>query len=226
MANVEVYGADGRVQIVDRPIDMILGKKSIIPLSELAPFYYTSDVKGANHDLPPYNHLIAYQPRLEPEYIDVPHRTTTGIGGKYVTYRNPMHLYFYTWDNIAVSNVENYGLEVFNDMEELSWASYQTSMHILDIVKYADYRTAPEYLRDFGHRNVAVIPISMPYYQVNNVVYWARWSFNSNGALRIYEDINYRLTGDEIDQGWNDTRGYKAEFIIVDVSNAQFFDNS
>lgn len=242
---IEVYDDDGRKQIVDEPIDLTMIMKLEAKPEDDFIYQYANGTRTRYfyRDYPEmYETLLAIQPSIDP--LDAnksyaiksrgtgvvgyhPHAPAKGITveGSRVTF------YYYTWLPQPVKTNQNFGLEVYNELGEVSWASYNTSMNILDVVKAPDFRYIGGdlnnfFVKNYGHKEVAVIPISMPYYQENNKVYDVGYTFNSEGALRLYKRLVYSLSGDEIDQGWNDTIGYRLEFLIVDVRNAQFLNNN
>ena len=242
MANfLEVYDDGGRKQIVDEPIDMTMIMKLEAKPEDDYIYQYSNGTRTRYfyRDYPEMTEtLIAIQPSTEPSQANLsyaiksrgaslvgyhPHAPAKGISveGSRVT------IYYYTWLPQPVQNNKNFGLEVFNESGEVSWASYNTSMNILDVVKAPDFRYIGGdldnfFVKDYGHKEVAVIPISLPYYQENNRVYDVGYTFNTEGALRLYKRLVMTLTGDEIDSGWNFTIGYRLEFLIVDVRNAQY----
>ena len=242
---IEVYDDGGRKQIVDEPIDLTMIAKNIYnPANDFYEVYANGTFKRFFYPntLKSHEALVAMQPSKDPIYADKsilirsvgtavegygnPH---AGIYGTVVS-TNPPNFYYYSWLPQPVQNNQNFGLEVFNEAGEVSWASYNTSMNILDVLKEPDFRYAGGdlenyFTKDYGHQDVAVIVISNPYYQQNNIVYDIGYSFNAAGALRVYRKVRYRLTGDEIKQGWNDTIGYRLELLVVDVRNAQFLNN-
>lgn len=243
---IEVYDDGGRKQIVDEPIDLTMIAKNIYnPANDFYEvyangtfirFFYPNTLKS-------HEALVAMQPSKDPIYADKSilirgvgvtpagsDNPQTGVYGTIVS-TNPPNFYYYSWLPQPVQNNQNFGLEVFNEAGEVSWASYNTSMNILDVLKEPDFRYAGGDLenywtKNYGHMDVAVIAISMPYYQENNIIYDVGFSFNIDGALRIYKKVNYRLTGDEIRQGWNDTIGYRLELLVVDVRNAQYLNSN
>ena len=243
---IEVYDDGGRMQIVDEPIDMTMIMKMEAKPEDDFIYHYANGTRTRyfyRGDYPE-NHesLLAVQPSTDPSDANKnysvmsrgvgvvgyhPHAPAKGITveGSRVTF------YYYTWIPQPITNKQNFGLEVFNESGEVSWASYNTSMNILDVLKEPDFRYAGGNLenywtKDYGHQDVAVIVISNPYYQQNNIVYDIGYSFNAAGALRVYRKVRYRLTGDEIKQGWNDTIGYRLELLVVDVRNAKFLNNN
>ena len=243
MANfIEVYDDGGRKQIVDEPIDMTMIAKNIYnPAYDFDEVYSNGSFKRFFYPdtLKSHEALVAMQPSKDPIYADKsilisaagtavagysnPH---VGIYGTIVS-GNPPTFYYYSWLPQPISSNQNFGLEVFNEAGEVSWASYNTSMNILDVLKEPDFRYAGGdlenyFTKDYGHQDVAVIVISNPYYQQNNIVYDIGYSFNAAGALRVYRKVRYRLTGDDINQGWNDTIGYRLELLVVDVRNSQY----
>lgn len=237
---IEVYDDEGRKQVVDEPIDLTMFKKSLYDPTYAYDYHYTNaTVKRYFYPNTPKNYeaLRAVQPSPDPAFADrniiyISEGLTgsthpyPGVHGTTIQ-NNPANFYYYSWlPQPSVSN-QNFGLEVFNELGELSWASYNTSMNILDVLKEPDFRYAGGDLenywsKNYGHKNVAVIPVSMPFYQENNIVYDVGFSFNAAGALRVYKKVFYRLSDDEIKQGWNDTIGYRLEFLIVDVRNARY----
>ncbi len=243
---LEVYDDGGRKQIVDEPIDMTMIAKNIYnPANDFDEVYSNGNFKRFFYPntLKSHEALAAIQPSKDPIYADISilirsvgvvgagsDNPQTGVYGTVVS-GNPANFYYYSWLPQPVSSNQRFGLEVFNESGEVSWASYNTSMNILDVLKEDDFRYAGGDLenywsKNYGHKDVAVIVISNPYYQENNIVYDIGYSFNAAGALRVYRKVRYRLTGDEIDQGWNDTIGYRLEFLVVDVRNAQFLNNN
>lgn len=239
---IEVYDDSGRKQIVDEPIDLTMINKNLYNSAydydevysngSFKRFFYPNTLK--NHEA-----LLAMQPSKDPIYADksilirsegvvgeLSDNPQKGVYGMTLS-TNPANLYYYSWLPQPVQNNQNFGIEVFNELGEVSWASYNTSMNILDVLKEPDFRYAGGdlenyFTKDYGHQDVAVIVISNPYYQENNIVYDIGYSFNAAGALRVYRKVRYRLTSDEIDQGWNDTIGYRLELLVVDVRNAQY----
>lgn len=242
MPNVEVYDDAGRKQIVDDPIDMTLVKKSLATSSNI------SITEGKYYNvfhadpIPKYEAIRAYQPNPDPIFankgfssffsddMDVPAgypHSQAGKGFGFTVYTNPVNVYYYTWLPQPKVSTLNLGLEVFNSEGELSWASYNTSMNIIDIIKAKDFRYAvPDlnnfYVKDYGHKDIAVIPIKTPFYLENNIEYNVGFTFNENGALRIYRNLHYKLTSGEIAQGWDTTLGYELEVLVVDIRNAKF----
>lgn len=240
---IEVYDDDGRMQIVDEPIDMTLVMKLEAKPEDDYIFRYAngSRLRYFYRDYPENDEtLMAIQPSTAPSdanksysikgrgnWVVGHHAGSKGIAveGSRVTF------YYYTWLPRPVKTNQNFGLEVYNESGEVSWASYNASMNILDVVKATDFRYAGGdlnnfFVKNYGHKNVAVIPIHTPRYQENNVVYDVGYTFNTAGALRLYKRVYYRLDRDEINMGINDTHGYRLEFLIVDVSNAQFLNNN
>ena len=241
MANfIEVYDDGGRKQIVDEPIDMsMIMKLEAKPEDDFIYQYANgSRTRYFYRDYPEsYETLVAVQPSTEAIGIDKffsikqqgvgnvgyhPHAPAKGITveGSRVTF------YYYTWLPQPVKTTIKFGLEVFNEAGEVSWASYNTSMNILDVLKEPDFRYAANidnyFTKNYGHKDVAVILISEPYYQEGNKVYHVAYSFNSAGALRVYRSVHHTLSGDEMDSGWNDTIGYRLELLVVDVRNAKY----
>lgn len=242
---IEVYDDSGRVQIVDEPIDMTMIAKLEAKPEDDYIYQYSNGTRTRYfyRDYPEMTEtLIAIQPSTEPSQANLsyaiksrgagvvgyhPHAPAKGLSveGSRVTF------YYYTWLPQPVKTNQNFGLEVYNELGEVSWASYNTSMNILDVVKAPDFRYAGGdlnnfFVKNYGHKEVAVIPISLPYYQENNVVYDVGYTFNSEGALRLYKRRVMTLDRDEIKQGWNFTIGYRLEFLIVDVRAAKFLNNN
>lgn len=236
MSSFIVYNEEGRAQIMDRPLDMVLAETSIIRPEDVIERHYSNFTEYvANHyDIPKNSHVLkAYQPSKELRFAN--RRPMIGgywreniPNGRYgqTISNNPMSIYYFAWGDYGSDRRERYGIEVFNAGGEVTWASYQISMDILDVVKFDDLRTASSNIDDlyrvnFGHKNVAVIPVRMPDYLEGDTIYQAGWSFDENGALRIYRVRDYVLDSGELAQNRYYHNKYRIEFLVVDVSRAK-----
>ena len=227
MSNFIVYDKNDKTQVMDRPYDMILVKKSFINHEDLTLYHYTNaSVLQAVHTPPNMRGLAAWQPRLEPQYANKTHLYRSGgIQG------NPMHLYYYSWEYGNNFKKERYGMEVYNEQGDITWASYHTSMHVLDTIDVNDIRELDGDLTDFfrknyGHKNVAVIPVAVPDFQSGRYFYDFKWCFDEYGSLRIFLKPYLYLDDEEIAMGvFHGNPVFRLHMIIIDLTNTLNFVN-